>query len=250
MLALNYLSKISRTGSSRLFVKAQRHFRVARVCREKDEKSPEEAPQFAASAASKYEIFNDERSVIFDIEQEREKYHEINEGIGRQGKERRDFSDISPERGKTGVIEIEELVKILTKENARDIFVVSVPKELSYVDYLVVVTCKSSRHMKAVIEFVRQVYKYKLGDTSTVRLPTIEGEISDDWKAIDIGNIALHVMSKSYREDYDLETLWSVGSKYDPKSNEKLDFDVTDYESILAKLMPSENTEVPNNSVQ
>lgn len=139
--------------------------------------------------------------------------------------------------GVTGVIEIDELVSILHRENAADIFVVNVPKELTYTDYLVIVTCRSKRHMAATAEFVRSVYKYKTN--SSTDIPLIEGQASKDWQAIDLGNIALHLMLKSTREYYDLETLWTVGQKFDKKCNETPDFDILDYESILSKLNPT-----------
>lgn len=33
------------------------------------------------------------------------------------------------------------------------------------------------------------------------------------------GNIALHIFSRGMRHVYDLETLWSVGAKYDAQLN-------------------------------
>ena len=34
-----------------------------------------------------------------------------------------------------------------------------------------------------------------------------------DWLAMDLGNIALHLMEQHSRELYDLETLWSLGPR-------------------------------------
>lgn len=116
----------------------------------------------------------------------------------------------------------------------------SVPPEYQYADYLTIVTARSARHMSALTEYVLKLYKKKMG--STDRVPTIEGKGSQDWMALDIGNIILHVFEQSAREYYDLETLWSVGKEYDSKSNSD---DVSiktikDYSSMLANLVPDE----------
>lgn len=88
--------------------------------------------------------------------------------------------------GVTGVYDIEDLVDLLNKEKAKDIFVVTVPKELGYGDYIVVTTGKSLKHMSALATIVRKVYKLKRYSTDII--PKIEGENCKDWMAIDLGN--------------------------------------------------------------
>lgn len=119
--------------------------------------------------------------------------------------------------GRTGVFEVEDLVTVLRLNNAENIFVCSVPKEVKYVDYICIVTGMSFRHMKGMAEFVRKIYKMKRNPTDII--PKIEGENSRDWMALDLGNIALHIFSETAREQYDLESLWAVGAKYDRECN-------------------------------
>lgn len=88
--------------------------------------------------------------------------------------------------GVTGVFDIKDLVLLLEQDKAKNIFVASVPKEYAYVDYIVVVTGKSQKHMSALATFVRKVYKLKKYQTD--QIPKIEGEQSKDWIAIDLGN--------------------------------------------------------------
>lgn len=104
-------------------------------------------------------------------------------------------------------------------ENAEDIFVASVPPEAKYVDFICIVHGKSQRHMQAIVEFVRRVYKQKRHKYDKV--PTIEGAESKEWMALDLGNIALHVFSKETRQLYDLESLWAVGPEFDDECNKK-----------------------------
>lgn len=71
--------------------------------------------------------------------------------------------------------------------------------------------------MIAIAEFIRKVYKMKR--ISTDILPKIEGETSNDWVALDLGNIALHIFKSETRKKYDLESLWSVGREFDKECN-------------------------------
>lgn len=143
---------------------------------------------------------------------------------------------ISLQRGATGVFDVEELVELLRDENARDICVMSVPQEYSYVDYMVIVSGKSKRHLLAMAEFVKWVYKRKRGakDPASVR---VEGKDNTDWLAIDMGNIALHLMEPGVREKYDLETLWTVGAEFEqPQEDLELQYKNTedfDWEALL-----------------
>lgn len=96
--------------------------------------------------------------------------------------------------GVRGVFDIEDLVHVLQIENAEDIFVAEVPPEIKYIEHICLVNGKSQKHMQAIIQFVRKVYKQKRNDGDVI--PRTEGGESKDWIALDLGNIALHVFSK------------------------------------------------------
>lgn len=87
--------------------------------------------------------------------------------------------------GITGVYDIEDLIALLERDKANNIFVAKVPQEYAYVDYMVVVTGKSWKHMNALATFVRKVYKLKKYPTDLI--PKIEGKDSKDWIALDLG---------------------------------------------------------------
>lgn len=139
-----------------------------------------------------------------------------------------------------GVFDIEDLVEVLKRDNAIDIFVSEVPSHLKYVDYICVITARSPRHMKAIAEFVRKMYKAKRSEKDLV--PKLEGKGSTEWVALDLGNIALHIFTWETREKYDIEQLWSVGQEYDAESN-KPDDEVTQmyerHSRYLADLYPA-----------
>lgn len=161
-------------------------------------------------------------------------------------------------------------MSLLQRDNAKNIFVASVPPELSYVNYIVVVTGRSPKHMQALATFIRKVFKLKKCKTDSI--PKIEGLDSKDWIALDLGtsilfsndfifisyfivqsnnhrlfhclgNIALHIYSKTARSLYDLETLWSVGPEYDDK-NKVTGIDIMDqYNVFLSNLEPMEQSD-------
>ncbi|CAH4031604.1 uncharacterized protein LOC123711067 [Pieris brassicae] len=149
-----------------------------------------------------------------------------------------EFDGINLERGKNGVFEIEDLVDLLHRENSRDVFVTTVPKHINYVNYICIVTARSKKHIQALAEFVRKVYKRKCSKSDYI--PRLEGKDSDQWIALDLGNIALHIFSDKTRKVYDLETLWSVGPEYDEEIHKKSDVvDILEnYSSYLKDLKP------------
>jgi len=73
------------------------------------------------------------------------------------------------------------------------------PPDTKYVDYIVVVTGKSKRHMTAVAEFIRKLYKRKRYPHDVI--PRIEGEMSSDWMALDLGRYIVAVI-KLYKITY------------------------------------------------
>lgn len=149
-----------------------------------------------------------------------------------------EFEGINLKRGVNGVFEIEDIIELLERENSKDICVISPPKEINYVDYIVIVSGKSPRHILALAEFVRRVYKQKCHKSD--RIPRIEGKGSGEWMALDLGNIALHVFSSKSRAIYDIESLWAVGREYDDQVNKKSDVVeiFQNYSAFLKDLKP------------
>ncbi|GFW92007.1 mitochondrial assembly of ribosomal large subunit protein 1 [Trichonephila clavipes] len=125
----------------------------------------------------------------------------------------RDVSQMQYKRGVSGVYEIHELVELLRRENIVNISVIYIPKELHYTDFLVLGTAKSPRHSKAVVENVLKVYKMKKDKKDPFIV--IDGEKTANWKALDMGNIVLHIFLEETRAFYDIESLWLFDSDFD-----------------------------------
>lgn len=189
------------------------------------------------NVTTKHNIFRDEdSSIILDAEEERDKI--LLDDLHRETIKYDPYHGLNLKRGVHGVYDIEDLISVLQKDNARDIFAASVPAEYAYVDYIVIVTAKSYKHMSALAEYVRKVFKLKMHKTDII--PKIEGPGSKDWIALDLGNIALHIFSAEAREHYDLETLWTVGSNYDDKSQKQEEDIMEQYNAFLKEFHPAE----------
>ncbi|KAK3920494.1 Mitochondrial assembly of ribosomal large subunit protein 1 [Frankliniella fusca] len=196
--------------------------------------------QQAADLSSKYEVFKDEDAqIILDVEEERifSRSNAVTQPV------QEEFDGISLTRGIHGVFDITDLVTALKNQSAEEIAVIELPKDVGYADYMVIVSGKSNRHLKALADHVRKLFKRKMHPND--KIPAIEGKRtkSNDWLALDLGNIILHIFSKETREVYDLESLWILGPEFDPHLNEiedPLDAIINKHSSFLSDLEPAD----------
>ena len=75
----------------------------------------------------------------------------------------------------------------------------------SVMDYLIVASGTSSRHVKSLADNV-----LTKASEQGVRPLGIEGERAGEWVLVDFGDVVVHVMQPAARSFYDLERLWSV----------------------------------------
>ena len=75
----------------------------------------------------------------------------------------------------------------------------------SVMDYLIVASGTSSRHVKSLADNVLTKAREQ-----GVRPLGIEGERAGEWVLVDFGDVMVHVMQPAARSFYDLERLWSV----------------------------------------
>lgn len=160
----------------------------------------------------KFSVYNDaEAPVILNVHEEHEQIKQcdikpIESGTSQSAK-------LCWQRGVLGVFDIEEFIDVLLAENARDVCVIKVNPELLYTNFLVVACGHSTRHLKAIAEFINKIYKRKKSPDD--EYVAIQGKDSKTWLAMDMGNIVLHLFLPEERAKYDIETLWSVGPEYD-----------------------------------
>ncbi|XP_078344252.1 uncharacterized protein LOC144629882 [Oculina patagonica] len=124
-----------------------------------------------------------------------------------------------------GYMNIQDLVDFLKKESAVDICVIKTSGiRQNYVDYFVVVSGVSTRHIRAMAKNLEQLFRGRvlqgIGKDGRV---VAEGLESDHWVALDIGNIVVHFFLPEVREVYELEKLWTLGPKYDDQTKAMLE---------------------------
>ena len=72
-------------------------------------------------------------------------------------------------------------------------------------DYLVIASGGSNRHVKALSDNVTEEAKRR-----GVRPLGVEGQNGAEWILVDFGDVVVHVMLPATRDFYDLERLWSA----------------------------------------
>ena len=88
---------------------------------------------------------------------------------------------------------------------ALDLVVMDVRSLSSVMDYLMIASGTSSRHVKSLAENVLMRAKEQ-----GLRPLGVEGEGVGEWVLVDFGDVVVHVMQPAARSFYDLERLWSV----------------------------------------
>ncbi len=82
--------------------------------------------------------------------------------------------------------------------------ILSVTELTDVMDYLVIASGTSNRHVKSLADNVSMEAK-KRG----MRPLGVEGEDAGEWVLVDFGDVVVHVMLPATRDFYDLERLWS-----------------------------------------
>ena len=91
----------------------------------------------------------------------------------------------------------------LDELKAVDPVTINVKKLSSFNDYMIIASGTSNRHIQSIGEKVLEDLKAK-----NIKPLGFEGEGSEEWVIIDVGDVVLHLMSANARACYDLESLW------------------------------------------
>ena len=95
-----------------------------------------------------------------------------------------------------------EALEDLKGESVRSI---DVQKLTEITDYMVIVTGRSSTHIKALSDSVAKKVK-----EAGLDILGMEGKLQSEWILVDVGGVVVHIMLGSVRALYNLEDLWSL----------------------------------------
>jgi ribosome-associated protein len=104
----------------------------------------------------------------------------------------------------------EFVLKALDDMKAVDVRVLDVRKMTSIMDYMIIASGSSDRHVRSIVDAIVEKAKEK-----GVRPLGVEGEQHAQWALIDLGDVVVHVMRPEVRDFYQLEKLWSIEERKD-----------------------------------
>ena len=93
----------------------------------------------------------------------------------------------------------------LMETKGRDVLHLDVTGLSDVMDYLIIVTGTSNRHVKSLANNAIELAK-----ENDFRPIGVEGMETGEWVLVDFGDVVLHVMQQSTRDFYELEKLWSA----------------------------------------
>ena len=106
------------------------------------------------------------------------------------------------------------VVDVLDDLKGQSLSCIDVRQLTEITDYMVVVTGRSSTHIKAMADAV--VVKAK---ETGIKVVGVEGKMQSEWVLVDVGDVVVHIMLAPVRALYNLEELWSFQN--DPDGENK-----------------------------
>ncbi len=99
---------------------------------------------------------------------------------------------------------VNTIQNLLEEKKAEDIIVLNLLKQNAIVDYMIIASGTSSRHVSTLADYT--AYELKTQGIKT----TAEGLTNCDWALIDAGDVLVHIFKPEAREFYNLEKMWGL----------------------------------------
>ncbi|HEY2009311.1 MAG TPA: ribosome silencing factor [Rhizomicrobium sp.] len=103
---------------------------------------------------------------------------------------------------------LKRILTSLDDDKAEDIITIDLEGRSALCDAAVIASGRSSRHVAAMAEHLAR--RLKEGGYGT---RPVSGQAQGDWVLVDAGDVIVHLFRPEVREYYDLEGMWSVGSR-------------------------------------
>ena len=104
----------------------------------------------------------------------------------------------------------EFIINTLEDNKAEDIISIDVQNKTSVTDYMIIVSGRSSRHVKSIADNLIKILK-----KNKIKPIGIEGYTKSEWILLDFGDLLVHVMHPDKRNFYTLEKLWDENIEAD-----------------------------------
>jgi len=103
---------------------------------------------------------------------------------------------------------LKRILTSLDDDKAENIVTIDLEGRTALCDAAVIASGRSSRHVGAMAEHLARRLKESGYGTRPV-----SGQGQGDWVLVDAGDVIVHLFRPEVRDYYDLEGMWSVGSK-------------------------------------
>ncbi|XP_038986817.1 protein Iojap-related, mitochondrial [Phoenix dactylifera] len=147
----------------------------------------------------------------------------------------------SSANGKLGILDLEEVEKVLSDVKADDVRVIPVRNQCDWTDYMVIATGRSNWHVRNIAQALIHKVKQKQKGAERMLLPSVEGHGGGKWIVIDSGTVIVHALDEKARAYYNLESLWTT--EISPKGPSQ------DLEKAIVKTRRRNNSKKPMKSV-
>jgi ribosome-associated protein len=101
-------------------------------------------------------------------------------------------------------------ISVLEDHKATDIRCLDVSHLTSIMDYMIVATGRSDRHVRALGDALVESCK-----AQGIEVLGAEGKEAGEWLLVDLVDVVVHVMLPRTREFYDIEKLWDISPRDD-----------------------------------
>jgi ribosome-associated protein len=96
------------------------------------------------------------------------------------------------------------IIDALEDRKGHDVVSMDVTAVSDVTDYMIIASGTSNRHVKALVDRVVDA-----ASDAGLRPLGVEGQETNEWVLVDMGDALVHVMQAETRSFYDLERLWS-----------------------------------------
>lgn len=101
-------------------------------------------------------------------------------------------------------------MRVLDDHKATDIRCLDVAHLTSLMDFMIVATGRSDRHVRALGDALIEYCK-----ENGIELLGTEGQDAAEWLLVDLVDVVVHIMLPRTREFYDIEKLWDISPRED-----------------------------------